>query len=87
VQRQLQGHYVRFQTGEEAVQSFVPRPLPPEPPVEMSAKLCDLLERANRAVGRLDGVATLLPDPTLFLYTYVRGYVYDAYLRMLNEGT
>jgi Fic family protein len=43
-----------------------------------------LLERANRALGRLDGLAVLLPDPTLFLYMYVRK---EAVLSSQIEGT
>ncbi|HWQ35452.1 MAG TPA: Fic/DOC family N-terminal domain-containing protein [Blastocatellia bacterium] len=30
------------------------------------------MERANRALGRLDGLAMLLPDTSLFIYFYVR---------------
>jgi hypothetical protein len=30
------------------------------------------LERANQAVGRLDGLTTLLPDTKFFLYLYIR---------------
>jgi Fic family protein len=46
--------------------------------------LQDLLERANRALGRLDGITTLLPNPTLFLYMYVRK---EAVLSSQIEGT
>ena len=30
------------------------------------------LDRANQAVGRLDGLTTLLPDTKFFLYLYIR---------------
>jgi len=30
------------------------------------------LEQANQAVGRLDGLASILPDLSLLIYTYVR---------------
>jgi Fic family protein len=43
-----------------------------------------LLERATLAVGRLDSVSTLLPDPQLFLYAYVRR---EAVLSSQIEGT
>jgi Fic family protein len=43
-----------------------------------------LLERATLALGRLDGVSTLLPDTGLFLYTYVRK---EAVLSSQIEGT
>jgi Fic family protein len=42
------------------------------------------MERANRAVGRLDGLATLLPDTPLFLYAYIRK---EAVLSSQIEGT
>lgn len=43
----------------------------------------DLMERANRALGRLDGVALLLLDLSLFLYFYVRQ---EAVLSSQIEG-
>src|SRR6185369_2745403 len=42
------------------------------------------LERATLALGRLDGVSALLPDRTLFLYSYVRK---EAVLSSQIEGT
>jgi hypothetical protein len=44
----------------------------------------DLIEQANRALGRIDGVALLLPDISLFLYFYVRK---EAVLSSQIEGT
>jgi Fic/DOC family N-terminal len=43
-----------------------------------------LLERTLLACGRLDGVTALLPDPDLFLYSYVRR---EAVLSSQIEGT
>lgn len=42
------------------------------------------MEKANRALGRLDGVTTLLPDASLFIYYYVRK---EALLSSQIEGT
>jgi len=42
------------------------------------------MERANRAVGRLDGLTAVLPDTTLFIYMYVRK---EAVLSSQIEGT
>lgn len=42
------------------------------------------MEQANRALGRLDGVSSLLPDRDLFLYFYVRK---EAVLSSQIEGT
>ncbi|MGD9696495.1 MAG: Fic family protein [Thermoleophilia bacterium] len=43
-----------------------------------------LLDRANQALGRLDGVTLLLPDPDLLIYTFVRK---EAVLSSQIEGT
>jgi len=81
MQRGPQGRLVRQTTGSEGFESFVPFALPPAPPLEVDL---DLLERANRAVGRLDAITFLLPDPSLFLYFYVRK---EAVLSSQIEGT
>ena len=70
--------------GGETVRAFVPAPLPPSPPLELSGTRQRLLERALLACGRLDGVTALLPDPELFLYAYVRR---EAVLSSQIEGT
>lgn len=44
----------------------------------------DLLGRASRHLGRLDGVTSVLPDTSLFLYLYVRK---EALLSSQIEGT
>jgi Fic family protein len=44
----------------------------------------DRLERAALALGRLDGISRILPDPELFLYMYVRK---EAVLSSQIEGT
>lgn len=63
--------------------AFVPHPLPPEPPLQLSGVDQDLLERANRAIGRLDGLSVLPPDTSLFIYFYVRK---EAVLSSQIEG-
>jgi len=52
--------------------------------LQLNGNLYDLIERANRALGRLDGITTLLPEPSLFLYFYVRK---EAVLSSQIEGT
>ena len=77
------GHYIPFNTGtDHAFEAFVPAPLPPA--LDLGPKDYDLIERANRALGRLDGISTLLPDRDLFLYLYVRK---EAVLSSQIEGT
>ncbi len=78
-----QGRYVAKQLQGETVRAFVPPPLPPHPPIDL-ARLQILLEQANQAIGRLDGLASLLPDLSLLLYTYVSK---EAVLSSQIEGT
>lgn len=76
------GTYVTSTTTGEAVRAFVPDPLPP--PIELTPADYHLMEKANRALGRLDGITTVLPDPDLFIYLYVRK---EALLSSQIEGT
>lgn len=77
------GRFVETQVAGEIVRAFVPPPLPPAPPIDVLA-LLDRLSLAERALGRLDGIAMLLPRPELFLYMYVRK---EAVLSSQIEGT
>ncbi len=83
LKNQRLGRYVTTSWGEEQVRAFVPPPLPPKPPVSLDA-LQFSLEQASQAVGRLDGLASILPDLSLFIYTYVRK---EAVLSSQIEGT
>lgn len=78
------GRFDVTRVGGEEVRAFVPNPLPPEPPLELSGGRQRLVERATLALGRLDSITTLLPDPQLFLYAYVRR---EAVLSSQIEGT
>jgi Fic family protein len=75
------GHYVKQATGYAA---FIPAPLPPDPAIDIDAELSRDLSEADRALGRLDGVATVLPNPDLFVSMYVRQ---EAVLSSQIEGT
>jgi Fic family protein len=77
------GSYISTTNAGETVKAFLPPPLPPAPPLDLSG-LYQHLDRANQAVGRLDGLTTLLPDSQLFLYLYVRK---EALLSSQIEGT
>ncbi|MBV9156026.1 MAG: Fic family protein [Acidobacteriaceae bacterium] len=77
------GRYVTCRIPQESYRAYIPPPLPPNPPVDLSG-LESLLERANQALGRLDGIALVIPDPDLFLYMYVRK---EALLSSQIEGT
>jgi Fic family protein len=63
------GHDTRQPQGYSA---FIPAPLPPAPPINVDSRLMRLLSDADRALGRLDGVTTILPNPDLFVAMYVR---------------
>jgi Fic family protein len=76
------GTYV-LESGAEPFRAYVPPPLPPEPPLALGP-LLPLLEQANQALGRLDGLASVLPDPSLFIYLYIRK---EAVLSSQIEGT
>jgi Fic family protein len=82
--RGLTGHYLPISTTGETARAFVPRALPPDPVLEIDGELGALLDAASTALGRLDGVSLLLPDPELFLYSYVRK---EAVLSSQIEGT
>lgn len=84
MRRGLTGRYEVTAADGEQVRAFVPQPLPPDPPLELSHKRQRLLERATLALGRLDSVTLLLPDPDVFLYAYVRR---EAVLSSQIEGT
>jgi Fic family protein len=77
------GTYISTTTAGETVRAFMPPPLPPDPAVDLTG-LFPQLDRANQALGRLDGLTTLLPDTRLFLYLYVRK---EALLSSQIEGT
>jgi Fic family protein len=78
------GKYQAVSYAGEEVRAFIPLPLPPLPPLEISGERQLLLERATLALGRLDSISTLLPNPHLFLYSYVRR---EAVLSSQIEGT
>lgn len=75
------GRYVQQPTGYRA---FVPNPLPPDPPLDITPAVRALLSNADLALGRLDGAIQILPDPDLFVFMYVRK---EAVLSSQIEGT
>jgi len=75
------GTYIQQVTGYK---SFVPKRLPPDPKLQMDIELQRLLSDADRALGRLDGVTSILPNPDLFVAMYVR---HEAVLSSQIEGT
>ncbi len=84
MKRGTTGRYEITSVGGERIRAFVPLPLPPAPPLALDGALHAKLEEALLALGRLDGLSTLLPDTSLFLYSYVRK---EAVLSSQIEGT
>ena len=84
MERGPSGDYAVTSTVGETCKAFVPYPLPPNPPLVWSAELQTQFAAANTALGRLDGVSSLLPDPQIFLYSYIRK---EAVLSSQIEGT
>jgi len=82
--RGISGRYQESNLSGELVRAFIPDPLPPRPPLELTNARQQILERATLALGRLDSITLLLPDPQLFLYAYVRR---EAVLSSQIEGT
>jgi Fic family protein len=78
------GRYVTVSTRDEPFKAFVPDPLPPRPPIVMDPTLERLHGEAQLALGRLDGIVSLLPAPEQFLYAYVRK---EAVASSQIEGT
>lgn len=62
----------------------MPEALPPDPPVHIDDEMIDLLSKADRNLGRLDGMTLTLPNPDMFVFMYVRK---EAVLSSQIEGT
>jgi Fic family protein len=75
------GLYVPLQEG---VKTFLPKALPPDPPVVNSDDYVAALTEAERSLGRLDAIAQTLPNADQFVYMYVRK---EAVLSSQIEGT
>ncbi|MBW2086947.1 MAG: Fic family protein [Deltaproteobacteria bacterium] len=75
------GRYIAQPAGYKA---YIPSPLPPKPSIIWDTELQQLLSQADMALGRLDGIATILPNPDLFVALYVRK---EAVLSSQIEGT
>jgi Fic family protein len=81
VNKNRAGTYMLQPNGYKA---FIPKSLPPVPPVVMDEAMWSLLSQADRALGRLDGSTETLPNPDLFVFMYVRK---EAVLSSQIEGT
>jgi len=73
-----------YQPQPGGYRAFIPKPLPPDPPIVMDEELTHLLSLADRAVGRLDASTDNVPDPEAFVYSYLWK---EATLSSQIEGT
>jgi Fic family protein len=64
--------------------AFIPKPLPPAPALNLDAESIGLLTDAGLRLGKLNGLASIISDPDLFVYLYVRK---EALLSSQIEGT
>lgn len=78
------GYYKQNLSGEMAYKSFVPNPLPPVPPIELSEDIVGLLVKANSQLAVLESIAARIPKVELFISMYVRK---EALMSSQIEGT
>ena len=78
------GYYKQNLSGEMAYKSFVPNPLPPVPPIELSEDIVGLLVKANSQLAVLESIAARIPNVELFISMYVRK---EALMSSQIEGT
>lgn len=75
------GTFRRTQMGYTA---FIPENLPPEPPVSLDGGLGLLLSQADQALGAINTIATILPNPELLVAMFIQK---EALLSSQIEGT
>lgn len=75
------GVYRQTLTGYKA---FHPTDLPPEPPLSLDGELSLLLSDADRALGAINTIASVLPSPELFVAMFIQK---EALLSSQIEGT
>lgn len=78
------GYYKQNLSGEMAYKTFVPNPLPPVPPIELSEDIVGLLVKANSQLAVLESIAARIPNVELFISMYVRK---EALMSSQIEGT
>ena len=68
----------------ENYDAFVPKPLPPDPPLKLDEETNLLLSEASLSLGKLTGLTSIVSEPDLFIYIFVRK---EALLSSQIEGT
>lgn len=78
------GEYKTNLAGELQYKSFLPNSLLPTPKFELDEEIINLLSKANRSIGVLEGMSRQIPNIELFVSMYVRK---EALLSSQIEGT
>ncbi len=78
------GEYRTNLSGELQYKSFFPKSLPPCPNIEYDKDMAELLSKANRSLGILEGISSQIPDIDLFVSMYIRK---ESLLSSQIEGT
>lgn len=78
------GTYKKNLSGEMAYNSFMPAVLPPNPQIEFSDEIVEILVKANRQIALLEGISSRIPNIDLFISMYVRK---EALMSSQIEGT
>jgi len=63
---------------------FVPKDLPPDPPIKYDSELVSLSGAARQALGQLDGLTRIIRNPNHFIAMYIKK---EALLSSQIEGT
>ena len=84
MQRKRQGTFIKGSiTAGERYETYLPNALPPVPAINMT-EITEWLEKANLAIGELNGIVETVPDQSVINYMYVRR---EAVLSSQIEGT
>jgi len=78
------GEYRTNLSGKLQYKSFLPQPLPPNPPVEIDEETVRLLSEGSRKIGVLEGLSRQIANVDLFVSMYIRK---EALLSSQIEGT
>lgn len=77
------GTYIIQRIPGESFRAYIPPPLPPAPPLDLT-HLYPMLEKATQGLAELNHLTKVIPNTSLFLYMYVRK---EALLSSQIEGT
>ncbi|MDD2401294.1 MAG: Fic family protein [Clostridia bacterium] len=78
------GEYKTNLSGELQYKSFLPKKLPPNPPIDYDKDIIHILSKTNRSLGILEGISSQVPNVNLFVSMYVKK---EALLSSQIEGT